>query len=58
MKMTVFWDVSPCSLVERLKDGGSKHLWNAGKLYQTTRRNIPQDSHLRSVQLFQFQIEV
>jgi hypothetical protein len=40
-KMTVFWDVSPCSLVEvylslrgsnylhhRPDDGGSKHLWN------------------------------
>jgi hypothetical protein len=48
MKMTVFWDVAPCSLVEVYRrfrgtfflhhqsdqpdDGGSKYLWNVGKL--------------------------
>jgi hypothetical protein len=46
MKMTVFWDVAPCSLVEvdwllrgsfdlhhyRPDDGGSKLLWNVGHL--------------------------
>jgi hypothetical protein len=44
LKMTVFWDVAPCSLVEfyrrfrgacclqyRPDDGGSKHIWNVGK---------------------------
>jgi hypothetical protein len=35
-KMTVFWDVAPCNLVEvylrfRGDDGGSKDLWNVGK---------------------------
>jgi hypothetical protein len=43
MKMTVFWDVAPCRLVETYRrfrgacliaftdDGGSKHLWNVGQ---------------------------
>jgi hypothetical protein len=36
--MAVFWIVAPCGLVEdyhqdyRSDDGGSKHLWNVGKL--------------------------
>jgi hypothetical protein len=36
MKMTVFWDIAPCNMVEVYRcsdDGGSKHLWN-GKLLQ------------------------
>jgi hypothetical protein len=55
--MTVFWDVAPCSLVEvyrsfrgvccRPDDGGSKHLTSV-TFYQTTRRNIPEDSHLHT----------
>jgi hypothetical protein len=35
MKMAVFWVVAPCSLVEVYRfhhDGGSKDLWNVGKL--------------------------
>jgi hypothetical protein len=45
MKMTVFWVVAPCSLVHVYRcfrgvcclhhphgDGGSKHLWNVGKI--------------------------
>jgi hypothetical protein len=42
MKMTLVWDVAPCSLVEiywrfrgdyiRPDDGDSKHLWNVVKL--------------------------
>jgi hypothetical protein len=34
MKIAVFWVVVPCSLVEvyRPVDGGSKDLWNVGKL--------------------------
>jgi hypothetical protein len=31
MKIAVFWVVAPCSLVEP-DDGGSKDLWNVGKL--------------------------
>jgi hypothetical protein len=34
-KIAFFWVVAPCSLVEfyqRPDDGGSKDLWNAGKL--------------------------
>jgi hypothetical protein len=31
-KMTVFWDVAPCSDDDRPDDGGSKHVWNVGKL--------------------------
>jgi hypothetical protein len=40
-----FWGVAPCSLIET-DDGGSKHLWNFGQFLQTTRRKIPEDSHL------------
>jgi len=32
-------------------DGGSEHFWDAGKYYQTTRRNIPKDSHLQPTYL-------
>jgi hypothetical protein len=45
MKMTAFWDTATCSPVEVYRrfrgayylihcpnDGGSKHLWNVGKL--------------------------
>jgi hypothetical protein len=44
IKMTVFWDVAPCSLVEvcrrfrgscslhRPDNGGTTHIWNDGKL--------------------------
>jgi hypothetical protein len=31
LKMTVFWDVAPCSLVGHPDDGGIKHLWNVGQ---------------------------
>jgi hypothetical protein len=51
--MTVFWDVAPKGLVEvhrhfrgacRLHHQGDESSVN---FYQTTRRNIPQDSHFR-----------
>jgi hypothetical protein len=34
MKMTVFWDIAPCSVLEvyHPDNGGSKHLWNISKL--------------------------
>jgi hypothetical protein len=38
MKMPVFWDVTPCNLVE-----------TSVKFYQTTRRYNAEDSHLDMV---------
>jgi hypothetical protein len=38
MKMTVFWDVAIITLMMK-----------AVNLYQTTRRNIPEDSHLQFI---------
>jgi hypothetical protein len=51
MKMTVFWDVAPCSPVEVYRRlGGACCLRHQGddsvNFYQTTRRNILEDSHL------------
>jgi hypothetical protein len=61
LKMTVFWDIAPCSFVEvgrrfrgaycfnrRPDCGGSKDLWNVGKLYENTWWYIPNDSHLHT----------
>jgi hypothetical protein len=42
MKMTVFCDVA-----------GSKRCRNFGKHHQTTRRNIPEDGHLRLIVFLQ-----
>jgi hypothetical protein len=56
MKMTVFWDAVPCSLVEVYRrfrgayclhhrpDGGSKHLWNVGKLTDYTAQHPSRQS--------------
>jgi hypothetical protein len=58
VKITVFWDVAPCSLAEvyqrfgdacclyhqgahRPDDGGSKHLWNVGKLLPDYTSQVP-----------------
>jgi hypothetical protein len=45
LKMTVFWAIAPCSAVEAyLDDGGSKRLWNVGKLlsdYMLQQTNSP-----------------
>jgi hypothetical protein len=42
MKMVVFWVVAPCSLVMNRPDvGGSKHLWNVGKLLPDYRAQQP-----------------
>jgi hypothetical protein len=49
MKVAIFWDVAPCSLVEiyrRFSDAYCPHHQGASvNFYQTTRRNIPEDSH-------------
>jgi hypothetical protein len=51
MKIIVLWVVAP--IREQYQgdcpdDGGSKHLRNVGKFYQTARRNNPENSHLKS----------
>jgi hypothetical protein len=55
--MTIFWDVAPCSLVEvyRYLRGLIALIIKAlsasettANLYQTTRLNIPEDSHLHT----------
>jgi hypothetical protein len=43
MKVTVFWDVAPCSLVEI-----DRCFRSAYCVHETTRRNIPEDSHFYS----------
>jgi hypothetical protein len=64
MKMAVFWDVAPCSLVginrQLLLPPSSGRCSDAlmmeavstfemsFNIYQTTRRNIPEDSHLQA----------
>jgi hypothetical protein len=49
MNTTVFWDVAPCSLVEmdrRFRGAHCLHHQGIPNFYKTTRRNIPEDSHL------------
>jgi hypothetical protein len=53
MKMTVFWDVAPCSLVEidRRFRGAMMEAVTTSEtsvnFYQTTRHNIPEDSRIQ-----------
>jgi hypothetical protein len=56
MKMTVFWKVAPCSLVDvyrrfrcaySLLVKGVSTSETSVNFYQTTRGNIPEDSHLQ-----------
>jgi hypothetical protein len=48
MKMTVFWDVRPCSLIEvivlMMETVSTSE--TSVNFYQTTRRSISEDSHL------------
>jgi hypothetical protein len=53
IKITVFWDIVPCSLVDinlrflYLEDGDSKFLWNVGQyLYQAVRCIVTEDNYL------------
>jgi hypothetical protein len=41
-KMAVFWDVAPCS---QMTDAVSTSETSVS-FYQTTRRNLPEDSHI------------
>jgi hypothetical protein len=54
MKMTVFWDLAPCSLVEvyrrfsaivALMMEAASTSETSVNFYQTARRNNPEDSH-------------
>jgi hypothetical protein len=52
--MSVFWDAVPCSLVKltdliALKMKAARTSETSVNFYQTTRRNIPEDSHLQSL---------
>jgi hypothetical protein len=54
MKMTVFWDVAPCSLVEvypclrgALMIKAASTSETSVNVYETTRRNILEDSHIQ-----------
>jgi hypothetical protein len=47
MKIIVFWDVAPCSLVEvALMTEAESTSETSVNFYQTTRLNIPEDSRL------------
>jgi hypothetical protein len=48
MKMAVFWDVVPCSLVEVHWRFRSACCFHHQDFYQTTRRNILEDSHFHT----------
>jgi hypothetical protein len=66
MIMAVFWDVAPCSLVDTdrsLRETYCLHRKGAAtesssetsvNIYQTTRCNIPEDSHLQGRLASQF----
>jgi hypothetical protein len=44
MKMTVMWDVGPCSLSYHPYDGAASTSLTSVNFYQTTRRSIPESS--------------
>jgi hypothetical protein len=46
MKMTVFWDVTPCRAIALMMEAAITSETSVN-FYQTTRRNIPEDSHLQ-----------
>jgi hypothetical protein len=55
MKITVFWDVAPCSLVEvdrRFRGAYFLHHQRipetSVRFHETTRRSIPEDSHIHT----------
>jgi hypothetical protein len=57
VKMTVFWDVAPCSLIKVyrrfkcaccLHHQGDSLSETPANFYRTSRRNIPEDSHFHT----------
>jgi hypothetical protein len=55
MKMTVFWDIEPCSLVKviALMMEAARTSETLVNFYQATRRYNPEDSHIRNYSLLQ-----
>jgi hypothetical protein len=51
MKITVFWDVARGLLIALMMEAASTSETSAN-LYQTTRRNNPEDSHLQAASAF------
>jgi hypothetical protein len=65
MKISVLWDVAPCCLVDidrRFRGAYCLHYKGEAvsssetsvSIYQITRRNIPEDSHVRPEELFEY----
>jgi hypothetical protein len=48
MKMTVFWDATPCRLIIALMMKAVSTSETSVNFYQTTRRKIPEHSHLHT----------
>jgi hypothetical protein len=46
--MSIFWDAAPCILVEIDRLTALSTTETSVNFYQTTRRNIPDDSHLHT----------
>jgi hypothetical protein len=50
MKMTIFWVVAPCNPVQvSVSEVLAASIIRAVNWYQITRRNNPEDSHLRQI---------
>jgi hypothetical protein len=52
MKMAVFWDVAPCSLMTEAASASETSV----NFYQTTWRNIPEDRYLLTTSFIQCSI--
>jgi hypothetical protein len=57
MRMIVFWDAAPCSLIVLLMEAASTSETSVN-FYETTRRNIPEDSHLHKIPVPWFGFDV
>jgi hypothetical protein len=53
MKVAVFWVVAPCSLVTEAASASETSV----NIYQTTRCNTPENSHLRHLFWFQSKVQ-
>jgi hypothetical protein len=55
-KLSVFWDAAPCSLAIALMMEAASTSETSVNFYQTSRCNIPEDSHLQSYLSCKYQI--